>query len=169
MPSSYKIPVRGRIKYFGRQRSERRGFQCDYSCNPLKKSGDSNDLWEPVIQELKELGDIQLGTESSSLWFIFISGFLGGLLALLTPCVWPMIPLTVSFFLKKGQNRRKSIADAVIYGVSIIVIYLALGMIITLLFGANALNSLSIQCNIQHIIFRITIIYSLSPSSELSN
>lgn len=129
---------------------------------PLKKSGDSNDLWEPVIQELKELGDIQLGTESSSLWFIFISGFLGGLLALLTPCVWPMIPLTVSFFLKKGQNRRKSIADAVIYGVSIIVIYLALGMIITLLFGANALNSLSTNAIFNILFFGLLLLFAIS-------
>ena len=76
--------------------------------------------------------------EPASFWGIFIAGFLGGLLALLTPCVFPMIPMTVSFFTKQSGNRAQGIFRAVIYGISIIVIYVGLGMLVTLLFGADA-------------------------------
>jgi thiol:disulfide interchange protein len=76
-----------------------------------------------------------------SLWGIFFAGLLGGLVALVTPCVWPMIPLTVSFFIKR--NKKKGIKDAIIYGLSIIIIYVTLGLLITIIFGANALNALS--------------------------
>ena len=82
-------------------------------------------------------------TEESSLWLIFWSCFLAGFVALLTPCVWPIIPMTVSFFLKRTKDRRKSIKDAITYGISIIVIYVGLGLIVTAMFGASALNSLA--------------------------
>ncbi len=98
--------------------------------------------WTPVIKDLKALGG-DAGVTDMALWYIFILGFLGGLVALCTPCVWPVIPMTVSFFLKRSKNRRRGVRDAVIYGCSIVVIYVALGLIITTLFGANALNDLS--------------------------
>jgi len=82
----------------------------------------------------------QSNNSNRSLWGIFLAGLLGGLVALVTPCVWPMIPLTVSFFIKR--NKKKGIKDATIYGLSIIIIYVSLGLLITLIFGANALNAL---------------------------
>ena len=100
------------------------------------------DLWAPVTDELKAYGKEDV-TSNSSLWFIFLSGLLGGFLAILTPCVWPIIPMTVSFFLKRNKERRKAISEAVTYGLSIIVIYVLLGLAVTLLFGASALNALS--------------------------
>ncbi len=82
-------------------------------------------------------------SSSTSWWFIFLQGFLGGLIALFTPCVWPVIPMTVSFFLKRNKSRAKAIREAITYGLSIIVIYVLLGLLVTLLFGASALNALS--------------------------
>ena len=101
-----------------------------------------NDLWAPVTDELKAYGKDDVSS-NSSLWFIFLSGLLGGFLAILTPCVWPIIPMTVSFFLKRNKERRKAVNEAVTYGLSIIVIYVLLGLAVTLLFGASALNALS--------------------------
>ena len=99
-------------------------------------------LWTPVINELQTYGE-EHGQENMSWIYIFITGFLGGLLALFTPCVWPIIPMTVSFFLKRSKDKKKGIRDAWTYGASIVVIYVALGLIITGLFGASALNALS--------------------------
>ena len=82
-------------------------------------------------------------SQDASLWYTFFAGLLGGLLALLTPCVWPIIPMTVSFFLKRNKNRAKAVKEAILYGLSIIVIYVSLGVIVTLLAGPNALNALS--------------------------
>lgn len=100
------------------------------------------DLWKPVINELGELGETT-SQEDMSWFYIFITGFIGGLLALLTPCVWPIIPMTVSFFLKRSKDKKKGIRDAWTYGASIVVIYVTLGLAITLIFGASALNALS--------------------------
>ncbi|MDR2810859.1 MAG: thioredoxin family protein [Tannerellaceae bacterium] len=100
-------------------------------------------LWKPVIDEMKAFGDVTLSAADMSWLFIFFAGFLGGLLALLTPCVWPMIPMTVSFFLKRTKDRSKAIRDALTYGLAIILIYLAMGLILTGLFGAGALNDLA--------------------------
>ena len=96
-------------------------------------------LWTPVVDKLKAYEE----TTERSLLMIFLLGFGGGLVALLTPCVWPIIPMTVSFFLKRTKSRKQSLTEAITYGVSIIVIYLALGLIVTLCFGASALNALS--------------------------
>lgn len=103
----------------------------------------SGDLWSPVIEELKAFGDETHSQANSSLLMIFIYGFLGGLIALVTPCVWPMIPMTVSFFLKRTQSRNKSIQDAVVYGLSIVIIYLILGLAVTAISGPAALNNLA--------------------------
>lgn len=101
-----------------------------------------NDLWSPVIDELNALGETT-SQEDMSWLYIFITGFVGGLLALFTPCVWPIIPMTVSFFLKRSKDKKKGVRDAWTYGASIVVIYVTLGLAITAIFGANALNALS--------------------------
>lgn len=117
------------------------------------------DLWAPV--SFKDAEDAE-DFSTTSLWYIFFTCFLGGLVALFTPCVWPMIPMTVSFFLKKGKDRAKSIADACTYGLSIIVIYVALGLLITGIFGASSLNALSTSavCNI--IFFLLLVVFAIS-------
>ena len=99
---------------------------------------------------------------SSSLWHIFLLGVLGGLVALITPCVWPIIPMTVSFFLKRSADRRRGIRDAVIYGVSIVVIYLLLGLIVTAMFGASALNALSTNAVFNIFFFLLLVVFALS-------
>ena len=106
------------------------------------KVADKVDLWKPVISELNSLGETT-SQEDMSWVYIFITGFVGGLLALFTPCVWPIIPMTVSFFLKRSKDKKKGIRDAWTYGASIVVIYVTLGLAITLVFGASALNALS--------------------------
>ena len=106
------------------------------------KVADKVDLWKPVISELNSLGETT-SQEDMSWIYIFITGFAGGLLALFTPCVWPIIPMTVSFFLKRSKDKKRGIRDAWTYGASIVVIYVTLGLAITLVFGASALNALS--------------------------
>lgn len=123
---------------------------------------DRQDLWRPVIGELKALGDETSAALDHSSAYIFIAGFLGGLLALLTPCVWPMIPMTVSFFLKRAGKRRKAVREALLYGLSIIVIYLAMGLLITGIFGAGALNSLSTNAVFNLIFFLLLILFAVS-------
>lgn len=109
---------------------------------PVVAKADKNSLWEPVTDKLS-LQAAEEDNDSGSMWLTFILGFGGGLLALLTPCVWPIIPMTVSFFLKRSKERKQAIREALIYGTSIIVIYLTLGLAVTLIFGAGALNALS--------------------------
>ncbi|MFC4665581.1 protein-disulfide reductase DsbD family protein [Falsiporphyromonas endometrii] len=127
-----------------------------------EKLGSESKLWQPVIQELKDYGDATLHQASSSLWFIFISGFLYGFIALVTPCVWPMIPMTVSFFLKRTKSRKKAIKDALIYGFSIIVIYLLLGIVISLIFGPSALNGMATNAVFNIIFFLLLIFFAVS-------
>ena len=122
----------------------------------------SADLWEPVIDELKAFGDATISAADTSWLFIFFAGFAGGLIALLTPCVWPMIPMTVSFFLKRTKDRKKAIRDAITYGLSIIVIYLALGLLITGIFGASALNDLSTNAIFNIIFFLLLVLFAIS-------
>lgn len=111
--------------------------------------------WQPV--------DIETGTDvGASWWYIFMWGFVGGLLALLTPCVWPMIPLTVSFFLKKNTSRKRSVLDALLYGGAIIVIYLSLGLFITLAFGATMLNELATNAYFNIAFFAILVVFAIS-------
>lgn len=122
----------------------------------------NTDLWKPVIDELKAFGDATITAADTSWLFIFFAGFLGGLVALLTPCVWPMIPMTVSFFLKRTKDRKKAIRDAMTYGVSIIVIYLVMGLLITGLFGASALNDLSTNAIFNIIFFLLLVLFAVS-------
>ena len=122
----------------------------------------SNDLWAPVIDELKSDANVSTQADTSLFW-IFLMGIVGGLLALLTPCVWPIIPMTVSFFLKRSKdNRRKGIQDAITYGISIIVIYVGLGMLVTLFFGASALNAMSTNAIFNIFFFLLLVLFGLS-------
>lgn len=130
---------------------------------PLDETGtDIAKIYEPVTDVLQAYGDVSMRQANSSLWMIFLFGFLGGLIALLTPCVWPMIPMTVSFFLKRTKKRREAVRDALIYGIAIIVIYLVLGVAITLLFGASALNSLSTNAIFNLIFFALLVFFAVS-------
>ena len=119
-------------------------------------------LWTPVVDDLKAFGDTTVTATDTSWLFIFFAGFLGGLIALLTPCVWPMIPMTVSFFLKRTKDRKKAIRDALTYGLSIIVIYLVMGLLITGIFGASALNDLSTNAIFNIIFFLLLVVFAIS-------
>lgn len=123
---------------------------------------DSPNLWSPVIDQLKSFGDATVSAADTSWLFIFFAGFLGGLIALLTPCVWPMIPMTVSFFLKRTKDRKKAIRDAITYGLSIIVIYLVMGLLITGIFGASALNDLSANAIFNILFFLLLVVFAVS-------
>lgn len=121
----------------------------------------TSDLWKPMIDELQALGE--KGHQKDASWlYIFITGFVGGLLALFTPCVWPIIPMTVSFFLKRSKDKKKGIRDAWTYGASIVVIYVILGVAITLIFGANALNALSTNAIFNIFFFLMLVVFAAS-------
>ena len=122
----------------------------------------SSDLWAPVIPELKAYGDKALNQADGSLWMLLVGGFLGGLVALVTPCVWPMIPMTVSFFLKRSSDRKKGIRDALLYGIGIIVIYVSLGLIVSAVFGSDALNNLATNAIFNVAFFILLVIFAIS-------
>ncbi len=122
----------------------------------------TTDYWTPVIDQLRNFGEHMGTTGTISLWLIFIAGMAGGFLALFTPCVWPIIPMTVSFFLKRSENKRKGRRDAALYGFSIIVIYVLLGVLITFLFGASALNSMATNAVFNLIFFALLIVFAIS-------
>ena len=119
----------------------------------------NNDAWQPVITELNSYGEEQ-GDESNHLLSIFLIGLLGGLLAIATPCVWPIIPMTVSFFLRKRDGSGKR--SALLYGLSIIVIYVGLGLLLTLIFGADALNALSTNAIFNLFLFFLLVFFAIS-------
>ena len=121
----------------------------------------SDPLWSPVIDNLKQFGE-EGSSADKTWWILFITGFLGGLLALLTPCVWPIIPMTVSFFLKRNKKTSKAVKEASLYGLSIVVIYLLLGIGITLLFGASALNSLATNAIFNLLFFTLLVLFAIS-------
>lgn len=127
---------------------------------PVQLKG-TNDYWKPVIKELSEFGETQQ-QDTHSWVYIFFAGVVGGLLALFTPCVWPIIPMTVSFFLKRTKDKKKGIRDAWTYGASIVVIYVALGLAITLIFGANALNALSTNAIFNIFFFLMLVVFAAS-------
>lgn len=117
--------------------------------------------WDNVEAELRVFEDAP-EQQGRSLLYIFIAGFIGGLIALVTPCVWPMIPMTVSFFLKQNKSKSKSVSTAAIYGGSIIVIYVALGLIVTIAFGASALNELATSAVFNIIFFLLLVVFAIS-------
>lgn len=119
------------------------------------------DLWKPVIKELNAF-DSNNANNNDSLLYIFFAGIIGGFLALLTPCVWPIIPMTVSFFLKRNKERSKAIREAFTYGISIVVIYVILGLAVTLIFGASALNALSTNAVFNILFCMLLIVFAAS-------
>jgi len=121
---------------------------------------ESADWWAPVDTKISGTGKSLTG--NTSWWSLLLMGFLGGLLALLTPCVWPMIPMTVSFFLKKSKNRSKSVFEACIYGLSIVVIYLVMGIAITLMFGAGKLNDIATSAGFNVAFFILLVVFAIS-------
>jgi thiol:disulfide interchange protein DsbD len=122
----------------------------------------TTNYWKPVIAELNSFGNSEGTTGNTSLWLIFLAGLLGGFLALFTPCVWPIIPMTVSFFLKRSDNKVRGRRDAILYGFAIIFIYVILGILITLIFGASALNSLSTNAIFNLIFFALLVVFAVS-------
>ena len=129
---------------------------------PLSSSNSSNDLWTPVVDELKAMGGSDDIT-SHTLLYILLMGFIGGLLAVCMPCIWPIIPMTVSFFLKRAKtDKRKGIKDAITYGLSIIVIYLGLGLLVTALFGSDTLNAMSTNAVFNIFLFLLLVVFALS-------
>ena len=141
---------------------------------PAQEAMSASSLWTPVIDQLSSFDEGgNSSTSDASLWRIFLLGLLGGLVALVTPCVWPIIPMTVSFFLKKGTTkkstpeekaaaRRRGIRDAILYGISIIVIYVTLGLLITAIFGASALNDLATNAVFNILFFLMLLVFGLS-------
>ena len=126
------------------------------------KTTEVADYWTPVIDQLNAFGNMLGDADTVSLWLIFLAGLGGGFLALFTPCVWPIIPMTVSFFLKRSGNKSKGRRDAILYGLSIIVIYVALGLLITVLFGSSALNSMSTNAVFNLIFFGLLVLFAVS-------
>ena len=126
------------------------------------------ETWEFVAVGDKTKGDKAKGDEGGqSIWWIFVMGLLGGLLAIFTPCVWPIIPMTVSFFIKrggaaKGTTNAQVVRDAILYGLSIVIIYVGLGLLVTLIFGASALNALSTNAVVNIIFFLILVLFAAS-------
>ena len=119
-------------------------------------------LWTPVIDEMKALGAGDSLTDHSLL-YILLMGFVGGLLAVMMPCIWPIIPMTVSFFLKRSKSdKRKGIRDAITYGISIIVIYLGLGLLVTAFFGSDTLNAMSTNAVFNIFLFLLLVVFALS-------
>lgn len=140
----------------------------------VEASEPAGGLWAPVIDQLRAFDEGGMSnTSDNPLWYIFVLGFLGGLVALVTPCVWPIIPMTVSFFLKKGTTKKstpeeiaaakkRGVRDAIFYGICIVVIYVALGLIVTGLFGASALNDLATNAVFNIIFFLMLLLFGAS-------
>ena len=129
----------------------------------ISNSGaEGEDLWSPVISELQSFSSSKPLTDHSLL-YILLMGFVGGLLAVCMPCIWPIIPMTVSFFLKRAKtDKRKGIKDAITYGLSIIVIYLGLGLLVTALFGSDTLNAMSTNAVFNILLFLLLVVFALS-------
>lgn len=122
----------------------------------------ASDLWRPVISELRAMGSGD-NIANHSLWYILLMGFVGGLLAVAMPCIWPIIPMTVSFFLKRAKDdKKKGIKDAFTYGISIIVIYLGLGLLVTAIFGSDTLNAMSTNAVFNIFLFLLLVVFALS-------
>ena len=123
----------------------------------------ASELWQPVIEELRAMGSDNEKIAGNSLLYILLMGFIGGLLAVCMPCIWPIIPMTVSFFLKRAKSdKQKGIRDAITYGLSIIVIYLGLGLLVTALFGSDTLNAMSTNAVFNIFLFLLLVVFALS-------
>ena len=125
-------------------------------------SSDTESWWKPVVDELKSFGGTN-DVMGHSLWYLFLMGIIGGLLALVMPCIWPIIPMTISFFLKRSKDdKKKGIRDAIIYGVSIVVIYLGVGLLVTAVFGPSKLNELSTSAVFNVFLFLLLVVFAFS-------
>ena len=125
-------------------------------------STDTESWWKPVVDELKSFGGTN-DVMGHSLWYLFLMGIIGGLLALVMPCIWPIIPMTISFFLKRSKDdKKKGIRDAIIYGVSIVVIYLGVGLLVTAVFGPSKLNELSTSAVFNVFLFLLLVVFAFS-------
>lgn len=125
-------------------------------------STDTESWWKPVVDELKSFGGTN-DVMGHSLWYLFLMGIIGGLLALIMPCIWPIIPMTISFFLKRSKDdKKKGIRDAIIYGVSIVVIYLGVGLLVTAVFGPSKLNELSTSAVFNVFLFLLLVVFAFS-------
>ncbi|WP_311441406.1 protein-disulfide reductase DsbD family protein [Hoylesella enoeca] len=138
------------------------GARVDSAANVQLSAGEEQALWNPVVQQLQAFGGTN-DIANHSLLYIFLMGLVGGLLALVMPCIWPIIPMTVSFFLKRSKDdKRKGVRDAITYGISIIVIYLGLGLVITALFGPSKLNELSTNAVFNIFLFALLVAFAFS-------
>ncbi|MBP5800449.1 MAG: thioredoxin family protein [Prevotella sp.] len=134
----------------------------DTTINRQLSTPNSETLWQPVVSDLQSMGGSD-DIANHTLLYILLMGFIGGLLAVCMPCIWPIIPMTVSFFLKRAQkDRRKGIRDAITYGLSIIVIYLGLGLLVTALFGSDTLNAMSTNAVFNIFLFLLLVVFALS-------
>ncbi|WP_028909856.1 protein-disulfide reductase DsbD family protein [Prevotella sp. AGR2160] len=134
----------------------------DSAATASLSKADEDQLWKPVIDQLKAYGG-NSNMAGHGILYLFVMGFLGGLLALVMPCIWPIIPMTVSFFLKRSKdNKGKGVRDAITYGISIIVIFLALGIIVTACFGSSALNALATSAGFNIFLFLLLVVFALS-------
>lgn len=160
-PSRVELKKRGKSTgIVEKQDISRVALQNEESANGKDLLKDA--LWQPVVEELKSYDDGSDGNTSLSWWFVFLQGLLGGFVALLTPCVWPIIPMTVSFFLKRNRQRSKAVWEAVLYGLSIVVIYVSVGVAVTMAFGASALNALATSAPINIFFCSLLIVFAAS-------
>jgi thiol:disulfide interchange protein DsbD len=134
----------------------------DKVAEEVAKNDVQNNYWEPVVGAINSYGTNNTPIEEVSLWIIFLRGIFYGLIAIITPCVWPIIPMTVSFFLKRGNDPKKGKKAALVYGLSIILIYVVLGLLITLIFDSSALNSLSTNAVFNILIFALLVLFAIS-------
>ena len=142
--------------------SEQLEEAADTTVNHQPSTPNSETLWQPVVSDLQSMGGSDDIT-NHTLLYILLMGFIGGLLAVCMPCIWPIIPMTVSFFLKRAQkDKRKGIRDAITYGLSIIVIYLGLGLLVTALFGSDTLNAMSTNAVFNIFLFLLLVVFALS-------
>jgi len=128
----------------------------------VSAASSDSDLWSSSVAELRALGN-EDNMANRSWLYLLMMGFVGGLLAVAMPCIWPIIPMTVSFFLKRAKDdKQKGIRDAITYGLSIIVIYLTLGLLVTGLFGSDTLNAMSTNAVFNIFLFLLLVVFALS-------
>lgn len=161
-PTTYEFDIKGTAEDGAAVEAAEPAMDATADADAAGDVFSTNPLWRPVVSELGAFDNVGTSEASRSMWLTFLLGFGGGFLALLTPCVWPIIPMTVSFFLKRAGNRGKALREAMLYGVSIVVIYLGLGLAVTAIFGASALNALSTNAIFNLIFFAMLLLFGAS-------
>ena len=159
---SEKTEVMSKKTEEGSEKSEADSASVTSLTPPSSPLSNETDLWAPVTEQLRALGTGEELAKQSLLWLLLM-GFVAGLLAVCMPCIWPIIPMTVSFFLKRSKDdSKKGIRDAFTYGLSIIVIYLGLGLLVTALFGSDTLNAMSTNAVFNVFLFLLLVMFALS-------